>query len=100
MVPLALLLAIVAVVRLPAGRAKKLHVATAVACMIVLAGAVVSTGWWWGTGFDEAEAQGVASKATDRAMVVSFWVAMTASIGVALVGLNAALSRRRLISAR
>jgi ABC-type Fe3+ transport system permease subunit len=69
-------------------------------CVIVLIGAFVSTFWLWGIGFDQAEANGVASPATDRAMVASFWIAVAASTGVGLAGLAAAATRRRLTPVR
>jgi hypothetical protein len=98
--PLALVLTIVAIVRLPSGRARRIHTAVAAACAIVLAAGAVSTGWWWGSGFDEAEANGVASRGTDRAMVASFWVTAAACVGVSLAGTTAAVARRRLIPNR
>lgn len=30
--------------------------------------------WWWGVGFDETEALGMATPPTDAAMVTSFWI--------------------------
>ena len=93
--PSVLVLVIVAVVRLPPGRARQIHVAVGSACAIVLVAAVVSTGWWWGVGFEEVEARGVASRATDRAMVASCLVAGSAFVGVALAGTTAAVARLR-----
>lgn len=38
-------------------------------------GGFVGLCWWWGVGFDEAEALGTATALTDAAMVASFWLA-------------------------
>lgn len=95
-VPLALASAIAAIVRLPPGRTKQIHVTAAGACVIVFAGALVCTFWWWGIAFDEAEANGVASSVTDRAMMTSFWIAVAASAGLALLGLTAVATYRGL----
>lgn len=42
--------------------------------------------WWWGVGFDEAEALGMATASTDRAMVASFWVAVAGVVGLVVTG--------------
>lgn len=61
----------------------------AVAFGVVALGGVAGVVWWWGVGFDEAEALGVATRSTDAAMVASFWTAVAGSAG--LLGLRAAV---------
>lgn len=95
--PLVLGSAMVAIVRLPVGRTRRIHAVAGALCAAVLTGASASTFWWWGIAFDQVEAEGVVTAAVDRALVISFWVAVVASVCVPLVGLTAVLARRRLI---
>lgn len=54
--------------------------------VMTLCGAVGAF-WWWGVGFDEAEAYGMATRSTDSKMVVSFRIAMAGLLGLVASGL-------------
>lgn len=51
--------------------------------------------WWWGAGFDEAEALGAATPATDTAMVANVWVAVVGLTGSLVTGPTAVIYERR-----
>ena len=62
---------------------------------VVALGGVVGVVWWWGVGFDEAEALGVATRSTDAAMVASFWTAVAGFTGLLVTGRWAAVLYER-----
>jgi Kef-type K+ transport system membrane component KefB len=62
---------------------------------VLALGGLVGVVWWWGVGFDEAEALGVATRSTDAAMVASFWTAVTGFAGLLVRGLCVAFLHGR-----
>ncbi len=88
-------LALWSVLAAPSGTVKSVSVWLAGGFSVILAIAVGSTWWWWGVGFDEAELLGMATAKTDRAMMLSFYVATTAYVAVVVVGTAACMGRVR-----
>jgi ABC-type Fe3+ transport system permease subunit len=76
-------------------RARLLLWAIAAVCGVALLGGVIGIWWWWGVGFDEAEAIGSARPSTDAAMVTSFRIALVGLAGLGLTGVVAAVRGRR-----
>jgi Kef-type K+ transport system membrane component KefB len=63
---------------------------------VMALGGAVGVVWWWGVGFDEAEALGMATASTNRAMVASVLVAVAGAAGLAATGaLAAAVASRQ-----
>lgn len=79
-----------------AGRRKRAFLVTlaVVSWVLALAGGVGMV-WWWGVGFDEAEALGVATRSTDAAMVASLWTAVAGVVGLVVTALCAMYRRQR-----
>lgn len=79
-----------------AGRRKRVFLVTLAAVFWVLAlGGGVGVVWWWGVGFDEAEALGVATRSTNAAMVASFWTAVAGVVGLVVTASYAMYGRKR-----
>lgn len=51
--------------------------------------------WWWGVGFDEAEAVGMATSSTDPKMVASLWIAVAGVAGLIATAVVAAVQHAR-----
>lgn len=58
-------------------------------------GGLVGAAWWWGVGFDEAEALGMATPSTDAAMMASLWVAVAGLAGLAVTRVLGSVLRQR-----
>jgi hypothetical protein len=79
-----------------AGRRKRVFLVTLAVVFWVLAlSGGVGVVWWWGVGFDEAEALGVATGSTNAAMVVSFWTAVAGVVGLVVTAMCAMHGRKR-----
>ena len=78
------------------GRRKRAFLVTlaVVSWVLALAGGV-GVVWWWGVGFDEAEALGVAMRSTNAAMVASFWTAVAGAVGLVVTSSCAMYGRKR-----
>lgn len=74
----------------PARLTAILGVLGAVFAAMALAGSA-GVVWWWGVGFDEAEAYGVATRSTDSKMVTSFWIAVVGLAGTVATGTTVVL---------
>lgn len=79
----------------PERRKRVLLVTLAVGFWVLALGGGVGVVWWWGVGFDEAEALGVATPSTNAAMVASFWTAVAGFVGLLVTGLCAMYLRKR-----
>ncbi|GAB3251467.1 hypothetical protein GCM10027425_09400 [Alteromonas gracilis] len=79
----------------PERRARVLLATFTMAFGLVAVGGVLGAVWWWGVGFDEAEARGMATRSTDAAMVASFWTAVAGSTGLLVTGFWAAARHGR-----
>ena len=61
----------------------------AVTFATVTIGGIAGVVWWWGVGFDEAEARGMATPSTQAAMEASFWIATGGLAGLTATGVAA-----------
>ncbi len=62
---------------------------------VMTLGGAVGAYWWWGAGFDEAEAFGRATPSTDAAMVASLWISAAGFTGLMATGVLRAGLRGR-----
>lgn len=59
------------------------------ACTIAALAGLAGLWWWWGVGFEEADAYGMATTSTDNKMVASFWIAVVGLLGAVVTGVLA-----------
>lgn len=76
-------------------RARALLVTLTVVLGVAALGGALGAVWWWGVGFDEAEAFGAATRSTDAAMVASFWTGVAGFSGLVVTRFWAAFRSGR-----
>jgi hypothetical protein len=75
------------------------YAVTGAALITVMVAGLVGAFWFWGVGFDYADALRQPPAYVDRAMLLSFWIAVAAYAGIITTGLLAVRAHRRLTTA-
>lgn len=88
-------LAVIAVSRMTAATSRRSFVVAAGVFSFLMFCGVASVFWFWGVGFDYADTGRRTPAYVDRVMVISFWLAAGAYVGVLASGLTAHLALRR-----